>query len=157
MGTEGEATSIPRPLRGALRLLMRGFARLNVVVYRLSNGRLMARAPGGAPVCLVTMTGHRSGEKRTVPLIHVPHGDAVVLVASQGGLGSHPDWYHNLVAQPAIGITVAGRTRRMFAREAQGAERDAAWAAAVAVYPSFASYQRRTSREIPLFICSPAR
>ena len=144
------------PLDGVARAVMKLYTRLNVFVYRSSSGRLMSRFPDGSPICLVTMTGARTGRRRTVPLIHVPHGDDVLLVASQGGMSTNPSWFHNLVACPEVSITAEGRTRRMRARLAGDAERAALWPSAVAVYPGFARYQKRTSRTIPLFICSPA-
>jgi deazaflavin-dependent oxidoreductase (nitroreductase family) len=141
------------------RLPPKGFIRfftgLNVLVYRLSGGRLMNRMEG-APICLVTMTGRKSGRKKTIALMYTAHGDDVLLVASLGGAPQHPLWYYNLKAQPQVRIQ-AGRLRRtMLAREASPEEKRALWPVVVANYPSFEAYQRRTSRDIPLFICSPA-
>ena len=146
---------IPERWNGMIRLVMKAYTRLNVAVYRASNGRLMNRFPNGSPVCLVTMTGHRSGQRRTIPLIYVPDGDRVILIASQGGMSTHPLWYYNLKSNPRVGITADGITRRMSAHEAQGQEKAAAWRVAVRVYPDFADYQARTTREIPVFICEP--
>jgi F420H(2)-dependent quinone reductase len=134
--------------------IIRFFTALNVLIYRLSGGRLMNRHEG-APICLVTMTGRRSGRKKTIALMYTRHGEDVLLVASLGGSPAHPVWYHNLKAQPQIEIQ-AGRVRRkMLAREAPAEEKRALWPVVVANYPSFDAYQKRTTREIPLFICSP--
>lgn len=149
------AKPIPERLNGAIRLLMKAYTRINVAVYRASNGRLMNRFPNGSPICLVTMSGRLSGRRRTIPLIYVPDGERVILIASQGGMSTHPLWYHNLKANPQTGITAGGVTRRMIAREARGREKAAAWRVAVQVYPDFDDYQARTTREIPLFICEP--
>jgi F420H(2)-dependent quinone reductase len=128
---------------------------LNVMIYRLSGGKLMNRLEG-APICLVTMTGRKSGKKKTIALMYTPHGQEVLLVASLGGAPQHPVWYYNLKAQPQIEIQ-AGRVRRkMVAREASPEEKRSLWPVVVANYPSFAAYQQRTTREIPLFVCSPA-
>lgn len=143
-------------LNGIIRSVMKLYARLNVFVYRASSGRLMSRFPDGSPICLVTMTGARSGKRRVVPLIFVPHGEDVLLVASQGGMSMHPAWFHNLIANPSVCITADGRTRRMQARLASHEEKAALWSVAVAIYPDFARYQARTERDIPLFVCSPA-
>ena len=136
------------------RLFMKLFTRINVFVYRASHGRLMNRA-FGSPICLVTMTGRKSGRKITIPLIHIPHGDDVLLIASQAGLDTHPVWYHNISANPDIGITAGGLTRRMRARRASDAEKAGLWPVAVAVYADFEQYQKRTERNIPMLICSP--
>ncbi len=143
-------------LNGIIRSVMKLYTRLNVFVYRASSGRLMNRFPDGSPICLVTMTGARSGKRRVVPLIFVPHGEDVLLVASQGGMSTHPAWFHNLIASPSVCITADGRTRRMQARLASPQEKASLWPVAVAVYADYARYQARTTRDIPLFICSPA-
>jgi len=147
---------IPERMNGLIRVVMKAYTRLNVWVYRASNGRLMNKFPNGSPICLVTMTGRRSGRKRTIPLIHVADGDDVILVASQGGMSSNPLWYYNLTANPSVGVTADGITRSMIARLASDQEKAAVWPLAVSVYPDFNDYQARTERNIPVFICSPA-
>ena len=128
---------------------------LNVWVYRLTGGRMMNKFEG-APVCLVTMTGRKSGKRKTIALMYTPHGQDVLLVASLGGAPQHPVWYHNLKANPQIEIQAGRLRRRMLAREASPEEKRTLWPVVVANYRSFEAYQRRTQREIPLFICSPA-
>ena len=136
------------------KAVIRLFTRLNVWVYRLSGGRLMNRREG-APICLVTMTGRRSGKKKTICLMYTPHQEQVLLVASLGGAPQHPLWYYNLKAHPEIDIQIGSRRRRMLATEAAADQRHALWPVVVANYPSFATYQGHTSREIPLFVCTP--
>lgn len=155
-GTRGTtAKPIDPRMNGAIRAVMKLYTRLNVFVYRASSGRLMNRFPNGSPICLVTMTGAKTGKRRTIPLIHVPRGDDVILVASQGGMSTNPLWYYNIKANPEVAITADGRTRRMRARLADKAEKAAVWPGAVAVYPDFDDYQARTTRDIPVFVCSP--
>ncbi|MCT1641589.1 nitroreductase family deazaflavin-dependent oxidoreductase [Dietzia cinnamea] len=137
-------------------------SRVNTWAYRVSGGRLggswrvgsALRAP--VPVCLLTTTGRKSGEPRTVPLLHFPDGDRVLLVASQGGLPKHPQWYLNVLADPAVTVQVGRRSRAMTAREATSAERDELWPRLVERYADFADYQANTSRVIPVIICEPA-
>jgi deazaflavin-dependent oxidoreductase (nitroreductase family) len=136
------------------RGFLKAFTRLNVWVYRASGGRLMNKLAGD-PICLVTMTGARSGRVRTIPLMYVPYRDGVLLVASQGGAPSHPVWYHNLVAHPDIIVVQGGRTRNLSARVLSGAERADAWPVCVEHYAPYADYQERTNREIPVFYCGP--
>jgi F420H(2)-dependent quinone reductase len=132
---------------------IRFFTRLNALVYRLSGGRLMNRREG-APICLVTMTGRKSGKRKTVCLMYTSHEDKVLLVASLGGAPQHPTWYYNLKAHPEIDVQIGTRRRTMIAAEASSDERRALWPIVVANYPSFEAYQQRTSREIPLFVCT---
>jgi len=138
------------PPKGFIRL----FTRLNVIVYRLSGGRLMNRREG-APICVVTMTGRKSGRKKSICLMYTPHQDDVLLVASLGGAPKHPTWYYNLKARPEIAIQIGSRRRDMVAREASAEERRALWPVVVANYRSFDTYQSLTAREIPLFVCTP--
>lgn len=127
---------------------------LNVVVYRLSGGRLINKAENGE-ICLVTMTGHKSGKRKTIALMYTPDGDNVLLVASLGGAPENPVWYYNLKACPEIEIQYGSATRKMLAREASSDERRALWPKVVASYGSFDAYQKLTTREIPVFVCSP--
>ena len=87
------------------RWLLKAFTKLNVLVYRASQGRLMHQMKG-RPICLVDMIGRRSGKRITVPLMYVPDGDEVYLVASQGGAAQHPVWYYNLIESRAVTLQV---------------------------------------------------
>ena len=129
---------------------------MNVAIYRLSGGRLMNKMEG-CPVCIVTMTGHKSGQKRTIALMYVPDGDNVLLVASLGGAPNNPAWYQNFKARPEIEIEVGKSRRKMLAHEANPEEYAKVWPKAVAAYPSYAEYQKNTTRVIPVFICTPQR
>lgn len=122
-------------------------------VLRLSGGRLLAR-PFGMPTVALTTIGRRSGQPRTV-LLTTPVHDAqrLVLVASKGGDDRHPDWYRNLVADPEVTLTLDGEPRRMLARTASPEEKAELWPDIVAAYRGYASYQRRTNRDIPVVIC----
>ena len=143
--------------------IIRTMSTLHTRLYRATGGRLGRSWRIGAavrnpvPVCLLTTTGRRSGQPRTVPLIYLRDGDDLVLIASQGGLPDHPQWYRNVLAEPRVQIEI-GRDRRGYrARVAGTAERERLWATAVAAYADFASYQSWTEREIPVVICAPVR
>ena len=129
---------------------------LNTWAYRVSGGRIGARFPGGAPICVLTTTGRKSGKARTVPLLYLADGDDIVVVASKGGMPSHPDWYHNICANPEVEIELGRNKARYNARTADADERAALWPRLVEIYSSYDSYQARTDREIPVVICSPA-
>lgn len=108
----------------------------------------------GRDICLVTMTGAKSGRKRVIPLMYVPYEDGVLLVASQGGAPVHPLWYQNLVVHPDIEVEVGGRKMKLHARQANAEEKSKVWPICVEHYPPYEDYQGITSRDIPVFICS---
>ena len=78
------------------RFVLKLFTRLHVLLNRLSGGRAF-NSLRGDDVCFVTMTGAKSGRRLTIPLMYVPHGNGVLLVASLGGAPKNPVWYGNLV------------------------------------------------------------
>jgi len=154
--SDGGQAQVERPEAGPAmpRGFLKAFTRLNVWVYRASGGRLMSKLAGD-PICLVTMTGARSGRERTIPLMYVPYRDGVLLVASQGGAPTHPVWYHNLIAHPDVVVEQGGQRMALRARVLTGEERAAAWPVCVSHYAPYAAYQTRTNREIPVFFCEP--
>jgi deazaflavin-dependent oxidoreductase (nitroreductase family) len=132
-------------------------------LYRRSGGRLGRKwhvgsaLRHGVPVCLLTTTGRKSGLPRTVPLLHMADGEDAVLVASQGGLPTNPQWYYNLLAEPAVTVQLGTRTRAMRARVADAAERAVLWPRLMRLYADYETYQSWTDREIPVIICEPVR
>jgi deazaflavin-dependent oxidoreductase (nitroreductase family) len=146
---------IPQSQVPIIRFIMRWATRLNVAVFRASKGRLMSRFLGGYPVCVVTTIGAKSGRLRRIALIHLPHGDNKLLVASQGGMDRNPVWYYNIVANPDILIMVDGAEKAYRARQVSDAEKAALWPHLLALYPEFDEYQARTDRNIPVFSCHP--
>jgi len=136
------------------RWLLKFFTRLNVVVYKLSRGRMMNKL-AGMPILLVEMKGAKTGKQRTIPLMYVPHEGGFILVASQGGAPRHPVWYHNLVAYPDVRVTFDGKAEAMTASIASAEEKAKLWPTCVEYYPPYQEYQDRTERDIPLFICRP--
>ncbi|MHB1138614.1 MAG: nitroreductase family deazaflavin-dependent oxidoreductase [Microthrixaceae bacterium] len=126
------------------------------VVWKLSGHRLL-NSPMGMPAVELHTTGRRSGQRRTVILTTPIHdADRVVLVASKGGDDRHPDWYRNLSDDPQVELTIDGVTRAYVARTASASEKAEMWPRVVEAYKGYASYQRRTSRDIPLVVCEPA-
>ena len=151
------ATRLPpwTPMQERLAsVVVRLMTAANVWIYRLSGGRLGATFLRGAPVCLVTTTGKRSGQPRTVALLYLADGDDIVLVASKGGMSHHPAWYHNMVAHPEVQVQIGAITRTMRARRASDAEKAALWPKLVAMYRDYDDYQARTTRNIPVMILS---
>ena len=111
----------------------------------------------GIPVVIVTMRGARSGDVRKIALMRVEHDGSYALVASFGGSPKHPVWYWNLIAHPDEVLVQDGpEPFAVTVREVDGDERARWWERAVAVYPSYAEYQERTDRTIPVLVASPA-
>lgn len=140
------------------RLVDAGFRALNAVhrgFLRASGGRVGGRA-FGMPVVELETVGRRTGRPHVATLtVPVVLGSTLVLVASKGGDDRDPDWLRNLLAQPRVVVTRRGERVGMTARVATPEERSSLWPRVVASYRSYASYQRRSAREIPLVICAP--
>lgn len=104
----------------------------------------------------LTTTGARSGQRRTLPVLAVPEGDRLIVIASNYGQHNNPSWYHNLRAHPAAEIVFEGTSRRVEARELEGEEREHWYARGVDIYPGWTSYRRRAAhREIPVIELRP--
>lgn len=109
----------------------------------------------GAPVVLLTLRGAKSGKLRYTPVMRVEHNGSYAVVASHGGAPEHPTWYYNIKAHPAFPLQDGTETLDYVAHEAEGEERVAWWERAMAVFPSYAEYQTKTDRQIPVFVLDP--
>ncbi len=120
----------------------------------VTDGRVSAAGTlAGVPVISLTTTGAKSGQPRTIPLLGIPDGDNIVLIASNWGQGHHPAWYYNIRANPAVQVALNGRTTPYMAYEAQGEERQRCWQMAVQIYPGYEAYKKWTNgREIPVLV-----
>ena len=110
----------------------------------------------GKPVVILTMRGAKSGKVRKTPVMRVEHGGSYAVVASMGGAPRNPEWFHNIVAHPEVELQDGPQARPFRARLVHGAERDLWWERAVEAFPNYAAYQRRTDRQIPVFVLDPA-
>jgi deazaflavin-dependent oxidoreductase (nitroreductase family) len=131
------------------------WVRDQVEKYEASGGT-EATTLRGVPVVVVTSVGAKSGKLRKNPVMRVEHDGTYALVASKGGAPSHPTWYHNLVGHPTIELQDGADRRDYTVRIAEGQERATWWERAVAVWPDYAEYQKKTDREIPVFVAEPA-
>ena len=113
---------------------------------------------GNFPCLLLTTTGRISGEPRTTPLIYGRDGDDYVVIASQGGRPTHPNWYLNLLAAPDVELRVKAETFRAAARSADLDERARLWPMMTEIYPPYDNYQAKAGdmREIPVVILTRA-
>lgn len=113
-----------------------------------SEGNLLR----GVPIVVMTMRGAKSGKIRKVPVMRVEHDGAYAVVASKGGADTNPVWYHNLVAASVIELQDRAAKGKYAVRKATGDERATWWERAVAVWPDYADYQKKTDRQIPVFV-----
>jgi deazaflavin-dependent oxidoreductase (nitroreductase family) len=111
----------------------------------------------GMPVILLTTVGAKTGKLRKTPLMRVEHDGEYAVVASLGGAPKNPVWYYNVVKNPRVELQDGPVTRDYQAREVSGDEKAVWWGRAVAAYPDYADYQKKTDREIPLFVLTPVR
>ncbi len=141
--------------------IMKWGARAQTRVYRATKGRIGGKWRIGAgfrkPVStlLLDHRGRRSGRCYTTPLLYLRDGRSIVVVASQGGLPQHPQWYRNLVEHPDTTVQVGGEVLPVRARVATGAERAELWAKLVDLYADFDTYQAWTDRTIPVVVLEP--
>jgi deazaflavin-dependent oxidoreductase (nitroreductase family) len=129
-------------------------ARDQVELYE-SSGGTEGTTMRGLPVIVLTTVGAKTGKIRKTPLMRVEHEGKYAVVASMGGAPTHPVWYHNLAANPAVELQDGPRKQDMVAHEARGAEKATWWDRAVEAFPDYADYQEKTDREIPLFVLEP--
>jgi F420H(2)-dependent quinone reductase len=122
--------------------------------YESSGGR-DGTTLRGMPVIVLTSKGARTGKIRKTPLMRVEYDGRYAVVASQGGAPTHPVWYHNVRANPRVELQDGPVKREYDAHEAAGEERAQWWGRAVEAFPDYADYQRRTDRQIPVFVLAP--
>ena len=124
--------------------------------FRANNGKVGGNF-AGAPLLLLHTIGARSGQERVNPMMYMDLGEGRVAVfASKAGAPTHPDWYHNLVANPEVTAEIGTEVGRFRARTATNEEREPIWAKQKHDYPGFAGYEAKTSRQIPVVILDPA-
>jgi deazaflavin-dependent oxidoreductase (nitroreductase family) len=109
----------------------------------------------GTPIVLLTLRGAKSGKLRYTPVMRVEHNGSYAVVASKGGAPEHPVWYYNIKAHPEFPLQDGTVTKNYVAREVDGQERAEWWQRAVEAFPSYAEYQAKTDREIPVFVLDP--
>ena len=124
---------------------IKAYNRKLIEQFRASGGDL-----GGRQLVLLTTTGARTGLPRTTPMMYVRDGERVLVLASNAGAARHPDWYHNLVANPAVTVELGGETYPATAEVLTGEDREQTFARIAERYAFFAEHQTGISREIPV-------
>ena len=142
------------PLTGDYEPSTSDWARENAELYMASGGTEGTELKG-KPVILLTTVGAKTGKLRKTPLMRVEHNGEYAVVASLGGAPKNPVWYHNIVEHPRVELQDGPAAGDFEAREVFGEEKARWWRRAVEVWPDYADYQRKTDREIPVFVLTP--
>ena len=144
------------PLQGEYEPSPEQWVREQVELYESSGGtKGTTLLDTGLPVVILTTLGAKSGKIRKTPVMRVEHEGRYAVVASLGGAPKHPVWYYNLKQQPTVELQDGPERREMTAREVTGEEKAVWWERAVAAYPPYADYQKKTDRVIPVFVLEP--
>jgi F420H(2)-dependent quinone reductase len=142
------------PLNGDFELSPTGWVR-DQTEKILETGTTESVDIKGRPVVLITTRGAKTGKLRKVPLMRVEHDGVYAIVASLGGAPKHPVWYYNVKADPRVELQDGTVAKDYVAREVTGDEKAVWWKRAVATYPDYEDYQRKTDRQIPVFVLEP--
>ena len=142
------------PLTGEYEPSTSDWARENAELY-IASGGTQGTDLKGMPVVLLTTIGAKSGKLRKTPLMRVEHNGEYAVVASLGGAPKNPVWFYNIVKNPRVELQDGTDNGDYDAREVFGDEKARWWQRAVAAYPDYADYQRKTDRAIPVFVLTP--
>ncbi len=141
------------PIQGEYAPSTSDWARKQAEAFEASNGT-EANELRGMPIIVVTSIGAKSGKVRKTPLMRVEHNGEYAAIASLGGAPENPVWYYNLKKNPLVELQDETVKKEYTAREVFGEERDLWWERAVAAFPDYANYQKKTERTIPVFVLS---
>jgi deazaflavin-dependent oxidoreductase (nitroreductase family) len=133
---------------------LKALFKAHTVIYEASDGRIGASA-GDVPMLLLSVTGRKSGKKRSTPLVYFQDGDSYVVVGSDGAAKRDPQWWKNLQVDPSGEIRVGRKKFSMNATLATGTERERLWEIGKTVNPMWQKYQARTQRELPVVVLTP--
>jgi deazaflavin-dependent oxidoreductase (nitroreductase family) len=147
-------TAATRPMAKIYGVIQQPLDRL---VFRLTGGATTATSwLAGVEITMLTTVGAKTGRRRTLPVLGLPDGEDVILIASNFGRPRNPCWYHNLRANPRATIVVAGSSREVVARELSGPERERGYRRGEEIFPGFTRYRRWASnRQIPVLRLEP--
>jgi deazaflavin-dependent oxidoreductase (nitroreductase family) len=144
------------PLTGDYEPSKSAWARKQAELFEATNGE-EAGDLRGRPIIVLTSVGAKTGKLRKTALMRVEHDGVYAVVASMGGAPKHPVWYYNLKQNPHVELQDCATKRDYTAREVTGDEKTIWWERAVEAWPDYANYQKRTERQIPVFVLDPIR
>lgn len=125
------------------------FGKVHKFLYRLTGGRLGARM-GWIDVALIETTGRKTGQPRCVPIACYPYRNSIVVSASNSGKKSHPAWYLNMQATPAVTVQIGSEHYPALAEDVPDSEREALWETIVGLNKHQGEYLEKAQRKIPL-------
>ena len=136
------------------RRLIRVITAIHTFLYKLTGG-VIGGLIAGAPQLLLTTTGRKSGKRFTTPLLSLPDGPNLIVVASYGGQAEAPHWAKNLMANPQGWVTIGPHHWEIRAELADEEMRARMWPVFCRYYPGYIQYQSLTDRTIPLLVLKP--
>jgi deazaflavin-dependent oxidoreductase (nitroreductase family) len=127
-----------------------------IAEFRKNHGKVGGYFEG-APLLLLHTTGSHSKKSHVVPIMYLKEGDRYMVFGSKAGADTHPDWFHNLKTHPDVRVEIGDETLDMHAEEVKGQERDRIYKHQASLFPSFADYERKTKRKIPVIALTKKR
>ncbi|MCW2786224.1 MAG: nitroreductase [Marmoricola sp.] len=132
------------------------WVRDQVEAYEASDGaEANTLRDSGDPIVVITSVGAKSGNLRKNPVMRVERDGKYVAIASKGGADEQPEWYYNFIANPVVDLQDGPVKKTYSVRLLSGAERADWWEYAVSTWSTYAEYQKKTDREIPVLLLEP--
>lgn len=128
----------------------------HISMYRLSGGKLGGKM-GPNIFLLLTTTGRKSKQKRTIPLNYFKDGDNFIITASNAGQPRHPGWYFNLKDDPHAVIEIGKDKINVTAEQADPEQKKRLWSQLISIRPQYDKHREKTSRDIPMMILHPTK
>lgn len=135
--------------------VVRFWSTLHAAAFRVTDGKVLNRVLGMRVIQLTTIGRQSGAARQTMLTAPIVESERIVLVASNGGDDRDPGWYRNVLACPDVSVTFEGATSAMRARVAGGSDRSDLWRQIRARTPTYAYYQTRTTRELPVVVLEP--
>ena len=132
------------------------WARKQAETYEATGGKKSGTLDG-KPVIVLTSVGAKTGKLRKTALMRVEHAGEYAVVASRGGAAKNPVWYYNLKTNPHVELQDGATKRDYMAREVTGDEKATWWERSLEIWPDYARYQKKTTRQIPVFVLEPMK
>ncbi len=128
------------------------FTQMLIDDLRSHGGQVTTGPMAGRPLMILTTKGAKTGEDRVAVVTYTRDGDRYVIAASKSGAPTNPDWFHNLQANPEVGVEAGGESFTAHATVASGDERDRLWEQHADERPEFREYPKITDRVIPMIV-----
>jgi deazaflavin-dependent oxidoreductase (nitroreductase family) len=145
-------------LRWVSACLAKVLYRIDKFLFHLTRGRFVITRCAGLPIIQLTTTGAKSGRQRSMPLVGIPDGERIALIASNFGQKHHPGWYYNLKVNPVCSVSSGGRAMKYIAHEATNAEHEKYFRLAISYYAGYSAYKERAApRPIPVMVLEPEK